>query len=139
MTRQELIQTTVDIAQENVIGGGQPFGAIVVKDGEIVGRSQYSHSEISAISDACRNLKRVDFRLDDCELFSSCKSCDMCRTCAQIAGVSKIYYAMDEDDACEIGYYDQIFYGKLSPVSEEKVVNSEISAIVKGYFDKVFQ
>ena len=105
-------------------------------------RSQYSdgiiHSEISAISDACRNLKRVDFRLDDCELFSSCKSCEMCRTCAQIAGISKIYYAMDENDAREIGYYKQIFYGELQLVDEEKIANPEISAIVKGYFDKVF-
>jgi len=143
MTREEFIQATVDIARENVHGGGQPFGAIVVKDGKIVGRSQYSdgiiHSEISAISDACRNLKRVDFHLDNCELFSSCKSCKMCQTCAQIAGITKIYYAMDENDAREIGYYDQIFYGKLRSVDEERIINTEISTIVKGYFDKVCQ
>lgn len=82
--------------------GTEPFGAVVVKGGQIVGeglnRSRLnhdptSHGEIEAIRDACRSLKTVDLR--GCELYTSCEPCALCMAAMAIAGISRLYYAAD--------------------------------------------
>ena len=80
--------------------GTEPFGAVVVKQGEIVGegfnhsvahRDPTSHGEVEAIRDACRRLETLD--LAGCELYTSCEPCAMCVAAMHIAGISKLYYA----------------------------------------------
>lgn len=80
--------------------GTEPFGAVVVKDGQVVGEGfnhsvahfdPTSHGEVEAIRDACRNLKHVD--LSGCELYSSCEPCALCVAAMRIAGIGKLYYA----------------------------------------------
>lgn len=80
--------------------GTEPFGAVVVKDGRIVGEGvnhslahfdPTSHGETEAIRDACRTLGTVD--LEGCELYSSCEPCALCVATMKIAGISKLYYA----------------------------------------------
>jgi guanine deaminase len=86
--------------------GTEPFGAVVVKDGAIVGEGlnhslahfdPTSHGEVEAVRDACRNLRTVD--LSGCELYTSCEPCAMCVTTMTIAGISKLYYAASMDQA----------------------------------------
>jgi guanine deaminase len=86
--------------------GTEPFGAVVVKDGKIVGEGlnhllahfdPTSHGEVEAVRDACRNLRTVD--LAGCELYTSCEPCAMCVTTMTIAGISKLYYAASMDQA----------------------------------------
>jgi len=80
--------------------GTEPFGAVVVKDGKIVGEGfnhslahfdPTSHGETEAIRDACRNLQTVDLR--GCELYTSCEPCALCVAAMNIAGIGKMYYA----------------------------------------------
>ena len=72
-----------EYGMENNEGG--PFGAVVVKDGVIVGRGNNkvtstndptAHAEVVAIRDACKNLG--SFQLDECEVYTSCEPCPMC-------------------------------------------------------------
>ena len=87
-------------AQALTTPGTEPFGAVVVRDGQIIGEGinrslqnhdPTSHGETEAIRDACRKLGTVDLR--DCELYTSCEPCALCVAVMEIAGISKLYYA----------------------------------------------
>ncbi len=80
--------------------GTEPFGAVVVRDGKVVGEGlnqsvahfdPTSHGEIEAIRDACRNLKTVD--LAGCDLYTSCEPCALCAAAMHIAGIRRLFYA----------------------------------------------
>jgi len=80
--------------------GAWPYGAVVVKDGRVVGEGlnqsgknfdPTSHGEIEAIRDACRKLGTTD--LTETDLYSSCEPCPLCVSAMMIAGISKLYYA----------------------------------------------
>lgn len=86
--------------------GTEPFGAIVVRDGRIVGEGlnrsalncdPTSHGETEAIRDACRNLETLDLR--GCELYTSCEPCALCVAAMEIAGISQLYYATSLEQA----------------------------------------
>lgn len=81
--------------------GTEPFGAVVVQDGRIVGEGfnhsvarwdPTSHGEIEAVRDACRNLKTVN--LSGCQLYSSCEPCALCVAAMHIAGIERLFYAV---------------------------------------------
>jgi tRNA(Arg) A34 adenosine deaminase TadA len=93
-------------AQALTTPGTEPFGAVVVSDGRIVGEGinrslanldPTSHGETEAIRDACRNLGSVD--LSGCELYSSCEPCPLCAAAMMIAGIGRLYYAASMADA----------------------------------------
>ncbi|HET7867716.1 MAG TPA: nucleoside deaminase [Burkholderiaceae bacterium] len=80
--------------------GTEPFGAVVVKNGCLVGEGfnhsavnfdPTSHGEVEAIRDACRRLETVD--LSGCELYTSCEPCALCVAAMHIAGIGRMYYA----------------------------------------------
>lgn len=86
--------------------GTEPFGAVVVRDGRIVGEGinrsvqnhdPTSHGETEAIRDACRRLGTVDLR--GCELYTSCEPCALCVAAMETAGISRLYYAADMGQA----------------------------------------
>ncbi len=80
--------------------GTEPFGAVVVQDGQVVGEGfnhalahhdPTAHGEIEAIRDACRRLRRVE--LAGCELYTSCEPCALCVAAMHIVGIRQLYYA----------------------------------------------
>jgi tRNA(Arg) A34 adenosine deaminase TadA len=86
-------------------GKGGPFGAVIVKANQIVGRgfNQISsshdptaHAEVVAIRDACRNLNT--FHLQDCTIFTSCEPCPMCLGAIYWGKIKPIYYANTRKD-----------------------------------------
>jgi len=101
MYQQEFMQRALALsAQALTQPGTEPFGAVVVKDGTIVGEGfnhsvahsdPTSHGEVEAIRDACRRLGTVD--LSGCELYTSCEPCAMCAAAMHIAGIARLYYA----------------------------------------------
>jgi tRNA(Arg) A34 adenosine deaminase TadA len=104
-------------AVENVHAGGGPFAAIVVREGAEVGRGANrvtldndptAHAEVVALRDAGRRLG--DFRLAGCVLVCSCEPCPMCLGAALWAGVDRVIYAADRDDAAAGGFADREFY-----------------------------
>ncbi|MED4205791.1 nucleoside deaminase [Neobacillus mesonae] len=115
------MRIAVDVALENVLtNGGGPFGAVVVRNGQIisVGRNQVTtindptaHAEIQAIRAACHYLN--DFQLTGCELYTSCEPCPMCLGAIFWARLQKVYYACTKEDAAKIGFDDQFIYSQL--------------------------
>lgn len=114
---------------------GGPFGAIVVKDGVIVGRGNNrvtssndptAHAEVVAIRDACATLN--SFQLDGCTLYTSCEPCPMCLGAIYWARPDKVFYACTRDDAAEIEFDDAFIYDELSvPLEARKMQMVQIS------------
>ncbi len=112
----------IRLAAENLkTAKGGPFGAVVVKDGKIVGRGENSvtssndptaHAEVNAIRDACKNLNT--FQLDDCEIYTSCEPCPMCLGAIYWARPKKIYYACSKQDAANAGFDDSFIYEEIN-------------------------
>lgn len=115
---QEAIQLAIDSVNS---GQGGPFGAVVVKDGEIIGRGSNkvtstndptAHAEVVAIRDACKNLN--DFQLEGCEIYTSCEPCPMCLGAIYWARPSKLYYGCNQKDAAEIDFDDEFIYKEIN-------------------------
>lgn len=107
MNSDDFMRRAIEISKSALdTPGTEPFGAVVVRDGKIVGeginRSRLnhdptSHGETEAIRDACRNLGTVD--LSGCDLYTSCEPCALCVAAMEIAGISRLYYAAGADQA----------------------------------------
>jgi guanine deaminase len=108
---------------------GGPFGCVVVKNGEIVGRGNNkvtstndptAHAEVNAIRDACKNLD--SFQLDGCEIYTSCEPCPMCLGAIYWARPDKVYFGSTHADAANIGFDDEFIYKEIPlPFSERSI------------------
>ncbi|WOD44429.1 nucleoside deaminase [Hwangdonia lutea] len=105
---------------------GGPFGCVIVKDGEIVGRGNNkvtstndptAHAEVTAIRDACKNLG--SFQLEGCEIYTSCEPCPMCLGAIYWARPEKVYFGSSQIDAANIGFDDEFIYKEI-PLPYEK-------------------
>ena len=130
------MEKAIEVALENVISNqGGPFGAIVVKDGKIIGTGRNevtasndptAHAEVQAIREACQYLN--DFQLIDCEIYTSCEPCPMCIGAIYWARPKAVYYACTKEDAAKIGFDDQFIYEQISlPVDERDITMKQIS------------
>lgn len=109
------------LSYDNIDKGGGPFGAIIVKGDEVISTGANSvtllndptaHAEVLAIRNACAQLK--DFRLTDCIVYSSCEPCPMCLSALYWAGVKKIFFANNKEDAAAIDFSDNFIYEELA-------------------------
>ena len=110
-------------------GRGGPFGAVVVREGEVLGRGcnrvlesgdPTAHAEVTAIRDACSAAG--GFSLEGCTLYTSCEPCPMCLGAAYWARVDRIVYANTRRDAAAIGFSDDFIYRELArPMSRRKL------------------
>jgi guanine deaminase len=116
-SEREWLDHAVAAAAENVVAGGGPFGALVVKDGKLIatGVNQVTatldptaHAEVVAIRIACQQLQT--FKLERCLLVASCEPCPLCLSAALWARVDRVIFAADRDDAAEAGFDDRAFY-----------------------------
>src|ERR1700709_1627900 len=108
---------------------GGPFGAVVVRQGKIVGRGwnqvtstndPTAHAEVTAIRDACKRLKT--FQLNDCELYTSCEPCPMCLSAMYWARFKKVYYGNTREDAAAIEFDDDFIYREIPlPIGQRKL------------------
>ena len=99
---------------------GGPFGAVIVRDGEIIAKGwnrvtssndPTAHAEMVCIREACSTLQSFD--LSGCELFVNCEPCPMCLSAAYWAGIERITYGADLNDAAAIGFKDAFIYKEL--------------------------
>lgn len=136
------ILAAVERARENEKKGGYPFGAVVVKDGNIVGQSTIeaqefdptAHAELTSIRDACKNLKTYD--LTGCKIYSSCHPCQMCLGAIKWVGIKEIFYAMDKDDAQIMGHADDIFADDTVTLVKNKIPVDGIQEWMKNWYQK---
>lgn len=121
MNRKELMREALRLAEQGMRSGeGGPFGCVVVRQGEIVGRGNNrvtstldptAHAEVVAIRDACRNLGT--WELADCELYTSCEPCPMCLAAAYWARIPTLYYGNTRSDAAAVGFDDDFIYQQI--------------------------
>ena len=114
----EYMKIAKEQAEDNLrTNKGGPFGACVVKNGEIIGvgsnhvlcdNDPTAHAEIVAIRNACKTLETYD--LSDCELYTSCYPCPMCLSAIIWANIRKVYYGNTKEDAANIGFRDDSIY-----------------------------
>lgn len=118
----DLMRIAISLADEGMKHNeGGPFGALVVRDGLIVGRGNNqvllandptAHAEVVAIRDACENLET--YQLDDCEIYTSCEPCPMCLGAIYWSRIRKIWFACSRKDAAAIGFDDDVIYREVS-------------------------
>ena len=124
-------------------GQGGPFGAVVVRRGQIIARGwnrvtsandPTAHAEVMAIRAACRKLKT--FQLADCELYTSCEPCPMCLAAIYWAWLKKVYYANSRRDAAKIHFDDELIYREVArPVSRRLIAMKQL---LRGEAGQVF-
>ena len=120
-----------ELAQQNILtNDGGPFGAVIIKNNEIVGKGNNqvvlkndptAHAEIVAIRDACKNLGTFD--LTGCEIYTSCYPCPMCLSAIIWSNIKMVYYGNTKEDAEKIGFRDNLIYEYLE--GQSKTSNKE--------------
>ncbi len=130
-SRESYMREAIALSQESVTSGGGPFGAVVVKDGEVVARASNSvtlsndptaHAEVNAIRAACNHLG--SFSLEGCDLYSSCEPCPMCLSAAYWAGIRRIYFGNSREDAKSIDFGDSFIYDQIPLAPESRTIPS---------------
>jgi tRNA(Arg) A34 adenosine deaminase TadA len=121
MQTNEFMSRAIELSKRNMeTNAGGPFGAVVVKDGKIIGEGwnqvtstndPTAHAEVQAIRNACKNLNTFD--LNGAEIFTSCEPCPMCLSAIYWARLGKIYYANTKKDAAAINFDDDFIYQEI--------------------------
>ena len=135
-----------ELADKNLISNeGGPFGACIVKDGNIVGRGSNkvlknndptAHAEIMAIRDACNNLNSYD--LSGCELYTSCYPCPMCLSAIIWSNIKVVYYGNTKEDAADIGFRDDFIYKYINNVESSGDNILQLNALDRDATIKTF-
>ncbi len=138
------MQMAIDLAIENVANGGGPFGAVIVRNGEVVATGvnrvtansdPTAHAEVSAIRSACQKLGT--FLLDGCEIYSSCEPCPMCLGAIYWAHIERLYYGANKQDAADAGFDDSFIYHELAIRPADRRLKMRV--LMAGEAQTVFQ
>jgi len=125
------MRKAIALSIENIKNGGGPFGAVIVKDGEIVATGvnrvtantdPTAHAEVNAIREASKILGTYD--LAGCDIYTSCEPCPMCLGAVYWAHLDKMYYGNTKSDAKEIGFDDSFIYEELELKPESRRVKT---------------
>jgi tRNA(Arg) A34 adenosine deaminase TadA len=130
LEREIFMHRAIELARRGIqTGDGGPFGAVVVRDGEIIGEGwnrvirtndPTAHGEIIAIRDACARLGT--FSLDGCEIHTTGQPCPMCLGAIQWARIARIFYGFRVEDAAEIGFDDREFFRQMELPADERTI-----------------
>jgi tRNA(Arg) A34 adenosine deaminase TadA len=126
------LKEAIKISIENQDQGGGPFGAVIVKDGEIIARSgntvtknndPTAHAEINVIREACNKLNH--FELKGCTIYSSCEPCPMCLGALYWSRIDKIVFAAGREDARDAGFDDSFIYEELDMPFDQRKIDTQ--------------
>ncbi len=143
---EKFMKRAIELASysiDNNLGG--PFGAVIVRNGEIIGEGfnrvttindPTAHAEIVAIRNACKNIN--SFQLDNCQIYSSCEPCPMCLGAIYWARPSALYFASSKEDASKAGFDDSMIYKEiLLSIDKRKIKSVYVpSEQAKNIFEK---
>ncbi len=134
MSQAEFMREAIKLAEDGMRSGrGGPFGCVVVRRGEIVGRGSNrvtstndptAHAEVVAIREACAALKT--FQLSDCELYTSCEPCPMCLAAIYWARIPQVFYGNTRGDAADVGFDDDFIYQQVPLPPEQRSIKMEL-------------
>ena len=123
------MEMAAKLSSDNIDRGGGPFGAVIVRNGEVVAtgvntgtltKDPTAHAEVNAIREACR--RENTFSLKGCTVYSSCEPCPMCLSALYWAGVSRIFYGNTQEDADRINFSDQFIYQELDKPKVDRAI-----------------
>lgn len=120
----------IELSRKNMhAGAGGPFGAVIVKDGKVIGEGwnkvtssndPTAHAEVVAIRNACEQLQ--SFSLEGAEMYASCEPCPMCLSAIYWARMSKIYFGNTRQDAAQINFDDNFLYEEIpKPIDKRQI------------------
>ena len=145
MKDEYFMARAIQLAQNGMdTNAGGPFGAVVVREGEIIGEGwnqvtstsdPTAHAEVLAIREACRRLGT--FQLDNCILYTSCEPCPMCLGAIYWARPAKVVFACSREDAADIGFDDQFIYEEIEKDTGDRQL--EIVNFMRDEALKVFK
>lgn len=123
------MQMAIDLSIESVANGGGPFGAVIVRNGDVIATGSNrvtkscdptAHAEVSAIREAC--AKEQNFKLEGCTCYTSCEPCPMCLSALYWAGISRIVYGNTKEDAKAINFDDSFIYDEIAKPYEQRKI-----------------
>ena len=126
---ERFMQMAIDLSVENVANGGGPFGAVIVRGGEVLAtgtnrvtanNDPTAHAEVSAIREACAKIG--NFKLEGATIYTSCEPCPMCLSAIYWAGISRIFYGNTKADAKSVNFDDSFIYDQIAlPYAERSI------------------
>jgi tRNA(Arg) A34 adenosine deaminase TadA len=126
---QRFLCEAIELAHRNIETGGRPFGAVVVKNGEVIAtgvneifatNDPTAHAELVAIRAASQALGSPN--LTGCAVFASGHPCPMCMAAMRLAGVGEVTYAYSNDDGAPYGLSTAAIYADLAkPFAEQSM------------------
>ena len=130
---KDFMEEAIRIAKAGVANGsGGPFGSVVVKDGNIIGKSSNmvfetndptAHAEVMAIRDASKQLNSAE--LTGCEIYSLGEPCPMCLAAIYWARIEKVYFANTKEEAAKVGFDDTMIYKELAMPYHQRTLSME--------------
>ncbi|WP_333977627.1 nucleoside deaminase [Acinetobacter colistiniresistens] len=126
----DFLRQAVELAYQNCEQGGRPFGAILVKDGQVIASAvneilksndPTAHAELLAIRAASQQLGTAN--LYGCVVFASGQPCPMCMAAMRMAGITSVTYAHSNEDAEAYGLSTAAIYADLAkPFTEQSMI-----------------
>ena len=122
--------TEAKINEDTNFKNGGPFGAVIVKNNDIIATSHNTviedsdptaHAEINVIRKAAQILKTHD--LSGCTLYTTCFPCPMCLSAIVWANIKEVYYGNTKEDAEDIGFRDNQIYELINNLNSSKTIN----------------
>ena len=133
-TDNEFMREAIRLSIDNISNHGGPFGAVIVKNGEIIARGMNrvtsttdptAHAEIVAIREASKKLN--NFNLSGCTIYTSCEPCPMCLSAIYWAHIDRIYFGNTKTDAKNIGFDDSFIYDEIKlPVKQRTIETTQL-------------
>ncbi len=141
---ESFMQEAIDLAVESVQSGGGPFGAVIIRGGEVLARGMNrvtcandptAHAEVVAIRRACEALGAFD--LKECTLYASCEPCPMCLGAIYWAHLDRIFYAGTKADAAAAGFDDAHIYAEIArPPARRRI---PMQAVLRSQAQRPFE
>jgi len=137
MDHRSFLKMAVDEAFLGMRAGeGGPFGALIIRDGKIIGRGHNTvlssndptaHAEVNAIRDACSQLKSP--HLTGAVIYSNFEPCPMCLTAIYWADIRTLYFARGRAVAERMGFMDNHLYHELALESDQREIQTTLMAV----------
>lgn len=127
------LQLSIELAEKNIRQGGQPFGSVIVKNGEIIAtgvnhiqrdHDPTAHAELVAIREAGKFLASPD--LSGCVVYASGEPCPMCQAAMFMSGIRDVYYSYSSEDGAPYGFSTEHAVTELNKRPTERLNSTYI-------------
>lgn len=137
----KFLEQAVQLAFENVERGGRPFGAVFVRDGEVIAtgvneivttNDPTSHAELNAIRAASQKVKSLNGSV----VYASGHPCPMCLAAMRMCGVKEVYFAHSNEDAEPFGLSTAAVYADLAKPFADQSMKLELVPMKTDLYER---